>query len=284
MKEFLILGHEDGSRNGTAIDWQSPDEILMEREDEADSESCDLGGISEIPRDALKTILNFLVSPEKAGLSAKKRWEMSLYRLVILAHTTGMQDVGNKSLSKLAEELGVTRSLLSHYAIQLCDQLGQAQPRGGKSRASRQVYRETATESHRRRGHRLKQWSPPQDDDDQEAEDSIDDIEVDDTTSAAATAPAAASTSSTTPTASTSAPTSAPSAAAATTSAAAAPSMSSAPAAPAAPTSAAPATTSTSPASTKTSRRQLEAQARLQALKDHARIQLQAFRLANADL
>jgi hypothetical protein len=76
-------------------------------------------------------------------------------KLCTLAHSAGMQGVGDRSLTELAQELGCTRSLLSLYSTRLADQLGLSQVRGGKRRLSRETYRQNALLSHQKRGNTL---------------------------------------------------------------------------------------------------------------------------------
>jgi hypothetical protein len=58
-------------------------------------------------------------------------------------------------MTELAEHLGCSKALFSHYATRLVDQLAEAQTRGGKSRKAREVYRQTATAYHARAGHAI---------------------------------------------------------------------------------------------------------------------------------
>ena len=157
--------------NGEAvgIDTDSPDRILarsepMHPEDhdfdadlgpEDPGETFDLAGIKSIPRDALRTLLRFLVPNN--SVSAKKRWRMAQLRVALTAHMLNIDGIGSKSFEELGQELGCTRALLSLYSLRMIDGLAIDKTRNGKCRRSREVYRQSATEVHRRQGHRMKQ-------------------------------------------------------------------------------------------------------------------------------
>ena len=157
--------------NGGAVelDNNSPDRILaksepMHPDDEdfdhelaaaEDGENIDLAGIRAIPRDALKTLLMFLIPSN--SVSAKKRWRMAQLRLSLLSHMLNVDGIGQKSFEELGQELGCTRALLSLYSLRMIDGLAIDKTRNGKCRRSREVYRQSATEAHRRQGHRMKQ-------------------------------------------------------------------------------------------------------------------------------
>ena len=155
--------------NGEAVelDNNTPDRILarsepMHPEDrnfDADLAPCDGGeifdaaGLKSIPRQALLILLGFIIPPP----GGTRPLRVAQLRLVTLAHLAGLEGIGDRTLTDLAAELGATRSLMSLYACRMVDQLGQSQVRGGKRREAREVYKRTATEAHRRQGHKMKQ-------------------------------------------------------------------------------------------------------------------------------
>jgi hypothetical protein len=131
---------------------------LIEMEIEAgidteDQECCnvDVLALRTIPPDALLVLLRFIIGTS----STRKRWRIAQLKLATLAHAAGMQGVGDKSLTELAKELGCTRSLLSLYSTRLADQLGLSQVRGGKTRSSREIYRQNAIKIHTAAGHQI---------------------------------------------------------------------------------------------------------------------------------
>ncbi|MCE2960845.1 MAG: hypothetical protein ACK46A_00490 [Akkermansiaceae bacterium] len=136
---------------------QTPLDQLIEMEIEAgidtdeDGSDEDVLALKSIPPDALLVLLRFIIS----STSKKKRWRVAQLKLCTLAHAAGMEGIGDKSLTELAEELGCTRALLSLYATRLADQLGISQVRGGKCRESRETYRKNALKSHQARGNTL---------------------------------------------------------------------------------------------------------------------------------
>ena len=149
------------------LDCNSPDRLLAKSEawhpeddgtdadlgPEDPGENIDLAGIKSIPRDALRTLLRFLVPTN--SVSEVKRWRMAQLRLALLSHMLDVDGIGSKSFEELGQELGCTRALLSLYSLRMIDGLQIDKCRNGKSRRSREVYRETATAAHRRAGHRM---------------------------------------------------------------------------------------------------------------------------------
>jgi hypothetical protein len=149
------------------IDENTPDRILARSEPmhetdkdwdadlgpEDDGERIDFDAIKTVPRDALKVLLRFLI-PANSPF-AKKRWRSMQLRTVILAHMIDLDGLGQKSFQQLGDELGCSRALLSLLSLRLVDGLAIEKTRNGKSRASREVYRKSSTDSHRRQGHRM---------------------------------------------------------------------------------------------------------------------------------
>ena len=155
--------------NGEAvgIDTDSPDKIMArsepmhpeDRDFDADlgpedpGENIDFKAIQAVPRDALKVLLRFLIPAHSPF--AKKRWRSMQLRTVILAHMIDLDGLGQKSFQQLGDELGCSRALLSLLSLRLIDGLKIEKTRNGKSRASREVYRKSSKDSHRRQGHRM---------------------------------------------------------------------------------------------------------------------------------
>jgi hypothetical protein len=77
--------------------------------------------------------------------------------VALLSHMLNVDGLGALSFEELGQELGCTRALLSLYSLRMIDGLQIDKCRNGKSRRSREVFRKSATEAHRRQGHRMKQ-------------------------------------------------------------------------------------------------------------------------------
>lgn len=152
-----------------SVDENSPDKLAARREAlhpedrdfDADlapddgGEDVDLAGIKNIPRAALALLVRWLIPPNAPG--ARKKWRVAQIRLALLAHLLDLDGIGSKSFEELGQELGCTRALLSLYSLRMIDGLAIDKTRNGKCRRSRDVYRQSATEAHRRQGHRMKQ-------------------------------------------------------------------------------------------------------------------------------
>ena len=136
-----------------ATDFRTPADAAMESEEyEGEQETIDLAGIRGIPRDALGVMLSFLIGPLREG---RVYWPSALKRLIALASQAGCQGVADQSLAYHASKIGATRAALSHHAIRVVDELRDSKVRGGKSRASRETYRQSAILSHQKRGNRI---------------------------------------------------------------------------------------------------------------------------------
>lgn len=151
------------------VDWKSPavlaarKEPLHETDGEAfdaelgpddDGEFITLGDIEGIPRDALLKLVLWLIPSNSKPC---KRWRIGQLRLAIVAHMLDADGIGRESFEVLGKQLGCTRALLSYHSLKMIDALSIQKLRGGKPRRTREVYRQSAIESHRRRGHRIKQ-------------------------------------------------------------------------------------------------------------------------------
>jgi hypothetical protein len=132
-----------------------PDDFDADFRPDDNGERIDFEGIKAVPRDALKTLLRFLVPSN--SVSAKKKWRITQLRVALLSHMLNVDGLGALSFEELGQELGCTRALLSLYSLRMIDGLQIDKCRNGKSRRSREVFRKSATEAHRRQGHRMKQ-------------------------------------------------------------------------------------------------------------------------------
>jgi hypothetical protein len=149
------------------IDSDTPDRLLARSEawhpgddgtdadlgPENDGERIDFEGIKAVPRDALKTLLRFLIPSN--SVSEAKRWRMAQLRVALMAQMLDVDGLGSKSFRELGEELGCTRALLSLYSLRMIDGLSIEKSRNGKKRSARSVYAASSTEAHRRAGHRM---------------------------------------------------------------------------------------------------------------------------------
>jgi len=163
------------SENGDLvnIDKNTPDRIMARKEalhptdgdfdhdfaPDDDGQTFDAARLKSIPRQALLILLRFVFPPP----GGTRPLRVAQLRLIALAHLAGLEGVGDRTLTDLAQELKVTKSLLSLYSVRLTNQLGQAQVRGGKSRSARKVYSERALATHRAAGHRMTADKPAED-------------------------------------------------------------------------------------------------------------------------
>lgn len=97
-------------------------------------EEIDIEGIGAIPLDAIRVILGCIV-PSKPVNS--RQWRTATARLSVLCHALDVADLGGDSLTGIAEQIGVSRALLSHRSVALRDYAGM---RHEVSDAARQTY------------------------------------------------------------------------------------------------------------------------------------------------
>ena len=153
------------------VELNSPDRILARSEpyhetDDEDTcrhlapsetaEQIDLAGLRSIPVDALLILLRYIVQPD----STTNRWRQAQVRVAVLSHMVNLDGIGSLSFTKLAQELGCSRALLSLRSLELIDGLAIDKTRNGKKRSTREIYRKTATEAHIRAGHRMTDTPP----------------------------------------------------------------------------------------------------------------------------
>lgn len=126
-------------RSQDPADWTHPVDLIEPIEE--DDDPLDVTGIGEIPVDAVSIILRMIIV--KTPLNARD-WHAATCRLAVLAKTFDVGDLGRRSLSDIADDLGVSRALLSLRSVQLRDSAGGS-CRGGKSNAAREKYSERAS-------------------------------------------------------------------------------------------------------------------------------------------
>jgi hypothetical protein len=154
MRAFIDHGHDSGRM--AAIEWRDPADDLIEKEialgiDTDDQpENPDTLALLQIPPDALKTLLRFLLPPTAKG---KTRWRIATLKLATLANAAGVDEIGGMTLADIARELDVSRALMSLYSLRLVDELGLDKVLAGKRRETRETFRKCAIEAHRRAGH-----------------------------------------------------------------------------------------------------------------------------------
>lgn len=166
MSEKLFIEGSGSDSHAVELDWNSPDKILARSEpmhpDDGDDIhedylhpddglTIDAQGIHAIPRDALRVLLLFLLPPGHN----RRRWRIGQLRLIVLAHMVGIESVSDYSLAQIADQIGCTRAILSLHQLRIVDSLRLDKARQGKSRRSREVYRRSATDAHRRLGHQM---------------------------------------------------------------------------------------------------------------------------------
>lgn len=127
-------------RTQDPADWTHPVD-LIEPEENHDDDPLDIEGIGQIPLDAITIILRTIVT--RPPLS-HRGWQAALCRLAVLAKTFDVGDLGCRSLSDIADDIGVSRALLSLRSCQLRDSSGGS-CRGGKSNSARELYSERAS-------------------------------------------------------------------------------------------------------------------------------------------
>ena len=120
--------------DATVHGWH-PGEAIPDEESEEIPED-DLERLGCYDPDILRALIRVLLIPDRGRSGNLKA---ALARLIALASVLHIPGVGDKSLEYLAERIGCTRALLSHYAVQLRD-FGGLDCRGGKSVSAREAY------------------------------------------------------------------------------------------------------------------------------------------------
>lgn len=146
--DSLIVFHEDHTRN-VGVDYRTPADAMIEAEENSgdDSETLTLAGISNVPKDALKILLQFILPKNcRPGLF----WQLALKRLVVIAHQADIDGIGHMSQTELAHEIGSNRASLNFHVGCVAKELGFETVRGGKSASAREIYRAARIRSHAR--------------------------------------------------------------------------------------------------------------------------------------
>ena len=142
------------------VELNSPDRILARSEPwhhddigtdrhldfDDQGETIDAGGIRDIPRDALRQLLLFLIP----RTDKPTKWRQAAIRLAVISRILDIDDMGKLPLETLAKQLGVTRSLLSLRQLEIADGFGLGKLRSSKSAAARKNYKTSATNAHRK--------------------------------------------------------------------------------------------------------------------------------------
>ncbi len=136
-----------------AADERTPDEILMAMEehlDDADDEpdGLDLGGIRDIPPDALAVLLRYLL-PASASITAPTFWKQVDLRIAAIAWSI-LPEFRQFSQDFIAESLGRTRAALSHHIVAIRDVSG-IDCHGGKCQSARKILSKAQRRSWRKR-------------------------------------------------------------------------------------------------------------------------------------
>lgn len=151
----MLPVHFNSSKRPEPIDKRSPDEIVMEMEEaEMDCEynADDILALRGLKPDSLLVLLRLIVGDIQTPSPAK--YKQATIRLAVLCHAVNLEPISSCSLTKIAQHLGVTRSLVSNYACRLTEKLG-GEVRGGKLQSSRSGYAVSALKSHARKNHSL---------------------------------------------------------------------------------------------------------------------------------
>jgi hypothetical protein len=95
--------------------WHPMDYLEPEAED---IDTDDLEKLGRCNPEVLATLMRVVFFPD---LGRGPQLKASFARLVAVAHALHIPGVGNKSLTALAEEINVTKALLSHYTVMVRD-------------------------------------------------------------------------------------------------------------------------------------------------------------------
>ena len=107
---------------------------------EPEAEDIDTDDLEELGRcnpEILQILMRVVFFPD---LGRGPQLKASFARMIAVAHALHIPGIGNKSLTALAEEIGVTKALLSHYATQVRD-FAKLDHAAGKSVEGRESYR-----------------------------------------------------------------------------------------------------------------------------------------------
>ena len=112
---------------------------LPAEEDEPDGiDADDLKELGRCNPEVLQILMRVVFF---ADLGRGPQLKACFARLIAVAHALHIPGIGERSLTDIAEEIGVTKALLSHYATQVRD-FAKLDHAAGKSLEGREAYRE----------------------------------------------------------------------------------------------------------------------------------------------
>jgi hypothetical protein len=118
-----------------AIDHRTPLDNLIDAEEYAETtELIDCDELGQIDPAAILLVLSLIV-PQDLRANC---WRIATIRLACLAHAL-LPELRRYSITKVADSLGISKSLFSHYTVQLRDACGLSSA-GCTSAAGREVY------------------------------------------------------------------------------------------------------------------------------------------------
>jgi hypothetical protein len=121
----------DGSL--TLADHTHPVDLIEPEEDVPAYDNKDLAKLGAFNPDLLRVLLRVLLFPDGVRQPVHSCWP----RLIALAHALHVSPIGEQSMASLAEQMGCTKALLSHYRVALKD-FGGLDHHGGKSSEARE--------------------------------------------------------------------------------------------------------------------------------------------------
>ncbi len=142
------FSHDPTSRVFIPADNRTPVEML-EPENADQSETLDLGGIANIPREAIAIILRCLL-PDSENALSQRYWASATARLCAVCHALGVDPIRQHPLSELATHVGCSRALLSIRCVTLRD-FADLSHNAGRSEDARRAYSDRAKAVWKRR-------------------------------------------------------------------------------------------------------------------------------------
>jgi hypothetical protein len=116
------------------IDFTHPAELIDEPEDENGIDESELAKLGAFDPELVGTILRVCFFP--AIGSRGVNFSAAFHRLIALAHCLKVEGVGDKSLEHIANRVGCTRAVLSHFCVRIRD-TAKLDHRSGKSDKAR---------------------------------------------------------------------------------------------------------------------------------------------------
>ena len=120
--------HGEGRHPGLPAEEDEPDGI----------DADDLEELGRCNPEVLQILMRVVFF---ADLGRGPQLKACFARLIAVAHALHIPGIGERSLTDLAEEIGMTKALLSHYATQVRD-FAKLDHAAGKSLEGREAYRE----------------------------------------------------------------------------------------------------------------------------------------------